>query len=171
MLKRRIPMSRSRGSQSVQDREVRLQQRAQRQLESAKATAHLRANASMSVPNPALGMPVHKEDVQTSEAYRRAVAGLRCIWCGIQGYSQHAHLNQGKGMGLKTDDRTGFPLCCARPGIEGCHVAYDQYRLVEGGRDGHRAYGKEWGRITRAEIQNLGLWPTKLPLWQETTLE
>ncbi|WP_347656440.1 LysR family transcriptional regulator, partial [Comamonas thiooxydans] len=39
------------------------------------------------------------------------------------GYSQHAHLNYGKGLGLKTDDRTGFPLCCSRPGIEGCHVA------------------------------------------------
>ena len=84
------------------------------------------------------------------------------------GYSQHAHLNLGKGMGMKTDDRTGFPLCCTRPDIEGCHVAYDQYRLVDGGREAHRDYGLEWGRITRHTILESGQWPQRLPLWSET---
>ena len=93
---------------------------------------------------------------------------VAAISCGIHGYSQHAHLNLGKGFALKTDDRTGFPLCCARPGIEGCHVAYDNYRLVEGGREGHRAYGQEWGRITRHTILESGQWPQRLPLWSET---
>jgi len=180
MLMRRTPMNRGRsfarratgtGAESHQDREARLQERAQRQLASAQATAHLLPDLTRAAPRAAELVTVAKEDIQTSEAYRRAVASLRCVWCGIEGYSQHAHLNLGKGFGLKTDDRTGFPLCCTRPGVEGCHVAYDQYRMVPGGRDAHRAYGLEWGRITRAEIQSRGLWPAKLPLWQESEIE
>lgn len=159
---RRTPGDRS---ESLESREARLQERARRQLASAQATAYLLPDLTRAAAKAARVVTVAKEDIQTSEAYRRAVAGLRCIWCGIEGYSQHAHLNLGKGFGLKTDDRTGFPLCCTRPGVEGCHVAYDQYRLVSGGRDAHRAYGLEWGRITRDEILSLGLWPSNLPRW------
>ena len=113
-----------------------------------------------------MGIVIAKENAVESEPYRRLVAQLPCLWCGISGYSQHAHLNMGKGMGLKTDDRTGFPLCCSRPGIEGCHVAYDQYRLLEsGGREAHREYGIEAGRFTRDQILKAGLWPKKVPLW------
>lgn len=150
----------------AQDREERLAQRAARAMDSARATAGM-ACASTVATGPATGEAQPKQDIQTSEAYRRAVAALPCIWCGIAGYSQHAHLNLGKGMGLKTDDRTGFPLCCARPGIEGCHIPYDQYRLMEGGREQHRAYGLEWGRITRHTILESGQWPARLPLWSE----
>jgi hypothetical protein len=53
---------------------------------------------------------VLKEHVIESEPYRRLVAELPCFWCGISGYSQHAHLNYGKGLGLKTDDRTASAL-------------------------------------------------------------
>ena len=49
--------------------------------------------------------PVTKDAPVRSEAYRRAVAALPCINCGIQGYSQAAHGSAGKGMGLK---RTPF---------------------------------------------------------------
>lgn len=94
-------------------------------------------------------------------------AALPCIWCGIAGHSQHAHLNLGKGMGLKTDDRTGFPLCCTRPGIEGCHAAFDSYRLLPGGRDAHHAQGRAWAQQTRTRIYESGQWPKKVPLWQE----
>ena len=150
----------------AQDREERLAQRAARAMDSARATAGLACTSTV-VMGTATGQAQPKQDIQTSEAYRRAVAALPCIWCGIAGYSQHAHLNLGKGFALKTDDRTGFPLCCTRPGIEGCHVAYDNYRLVEGGRDGHRAYGLEWGRITRHTVFESGQWPQRLPLWSE----
>ncbi|WP_315128074.1 hypothetical protein [Comamonas antarctica] len=145
------------------DRAQRLQARAARAL----AEAVPRASSLMCPAQAPAPMP--KTTLVRSELYRRAVAGLPCMWCGIHGSSQHAHLNLGKGSGLKTDDRTGFPLCADRPGVEGCHVAYDQYRLVPGGREGHRVYGLEWGRITRAEILSLGLWPINLPAWQEST--
>lgn len=148
-------------------REERLQERAQRQLDSARATAGMvTASVVMAAGAGATGIAVPKENAIESEPYRRLVVQLPCFWCGISGYSQHAHLNYGKGLGFKTDDRTGFPLCCSRPGIEGCHMAYDQYRLLEsGGREAHREYGIEAGRFTREQILKAGLWPKKVPLW------
>lgn len=59
-----------------------------------------------------------------SESYRRWVASLPCIACGIVGYSQCAHANGG-GMGTKDCDLRTFPLCCARPGHQGCHMLFD----------------------------------------------
>src|SRR5258706_2799319 len=59
-----------------------------------------------------------------SESYRRWVASLPCISCGIEGYSQCAHANGG-GMGTKASDLDTFPLCCARPGHAGCHIMFD----------------------------------------------
>ena len=152
----------------VEDREDLLAQRAARAMDSARATAGLACTSIVVMGAASSGLVVPKAEILECEAYRRAVAALPCIWCGICGFSQHAHLNLGKGMGLKTDDRTGFPLCCARPGIEGCHIPYDQYRLIEGGREQHRAYGLEWGRITRHTILESGQWPARLPLWSET---
>ena len=102
-----------------------------------------------------------------SEAYRRAVASLPCINCGIEGYSQHAHENAGKGKSMKADDRCAMPLCCTRPGIEGCHAAFDQYRLLPGGREDHHAQGRTWAKKTRNQIQESGQWPMNLPMWRE----
>lgn len=102
-----------------------------------------------------------------SESFRRLVAARACIHCGIEGYSQHAHENLGKGGGKKVDDRRAMPLCCTRPGIEGCHVAFDQGRLLPGGRDAHRAAGAAWAAQTRAAIYESGQWPKRLPLWAD----
>jgi hypothetical protein len=60
-----------------------------------------------------------------SEAYRRYVASHPCFACGIEGWSQCAHANGG-GMGTKASDLETFPLCCTRPGHQGCHVMFDQ---------------------------------------------
>lgn len=61
-----------------------------------------------------------------SRPYRMYVAGFECFGCGIEGYSQAAHENAGKGRGIKTGDDRTFPLCCTRPGKIGCHVEHDQ---------------------------------------------
>ena len=108
---------------------------------------------------------LQKDAPARSEAYRRIVAAMPCAHCGIAGYSQHAHANAGKGKGIKTDDRMGFPLCAARPGVEGCHAAFDQYRLLAGGRDGHAAAGERWAAQTRAAVERAGRWPDRLPRW------
>jgi hypothetical protein len=60
-----------------------------------------------------------------SEAYRRWVASLPCLACGIEGYSQAAHPNRGRGLGQKSSDLDCFPLCSTRPGHQGCHVLHD----------------------------------------------
>jgi hypothetical protein len=44
-----------------------------------------------------------------SDAWLRAVAALPCVFCGAP--SQAAHRNEGKGMGLKTDDCLTAALC------------------------------------------------------------
>lgn len=65
-----------------------------------------------------------------SEKYRRLVALMPCFSCGIEGYSQAAHPNNGKGAGMKTSDLDCFPLCSDRPGVRGCHSLHDQGGLI-----------------------------------------
>lgn len=67
-----------------------------------------------------------KEKAWRSEKYRRFVAAQQCFSCGIDGRSQAAHPNFGKGARLKTDDSLCFPLCCTLPMRVGCHDQHDQ---------------------------------------------
>lgn len=130
-----------------------------------------RAQAAMNsvVPRAAVmvassaAAPAPKPTTWRSAAYRRAVASLPCAYCRIAGYSQHAHENEGKGKGVKLDDRRAMPLCCTRPGIEGCHAAFDQYRLVPGGRQAHIELGRAMAAQTRRQLNELGLWPAGIP--------
>jgi hypothetical protein len=68
---------------------------------------------------------IPKAEPLRSELYRRWVATLPCMACGILGYSQAAHPNQGRGLGQKASDALVFPLCCVRPGHMGCHQMHD----------------------------------------------
>ena len=145
-------------------REQRLAERAAR---TAVAMAKGMAQAVTMGPNTAQAAPVEKEKLLRSEPYRRLVAALPCIHCGIEGYSQHAHENAGKVKGMKADDRCAMPLCCTRPGIEGCHAAFDQYRLLPGGREAHHTQGHAWAKQTRNQIHESGQWPVNLPMWRE----
>lgn len=64
--------------------------------------------AVMALARPA-AEPVPKEGRHISEAWRRMVAELPCVFCGKA--SQAAHRNEGKAMGLKTDDCLTAALC------------------------------------------------------------
>lgn len=66
-----------------------------------------------------------------SEPWRRAVAELYCMRCFREGATQAAHRNQGKGMGLKTDDCLTAALCVD------CHREIDQGKGMS--RDERRA--------------------------------
>ena len=112
------------------------------------------------------GEPVTKDAPVRSEAYRRAVAALPCIACGIQGYSQAAHLPP-EAKGMKQSDLLTFPLCCTRVGIAGCHQDYDQYRLFP--RAAAMAVGRAWAADTQRRILAMGLWPKALPLQNFST--
>lgn len=88
------------------------------------------------------------------EAYRRLVATLPCIRCGIQDHSQAAHPNMGKGTGTKVDDRDCFPLCADRPGVRGCHPAFDQGALYA--KEERRRLELEWAAKTRERLRMEG---------------
>lgn len=65
------------------------------------------------------------------KAWRRHIATMPCLSCGLEGSTQAAH-RRGHGMGIKASDYECIPLCSARPGIEGCHAAYDRARAFPG---------------------------------------
>ena len=114
--------------------------------------------------SPRVDMGIHiaqpKTEVVRSEAYRRLVAAMPCKVCGIEGYSQAAHLPP-EGKGVKQDDRLLFALCCTRVGVPGCHADYDQYRLFN--HENAMIFGMAWAVETMHEIQAAGAWPVKLP--------
>jgi len=99
-----------------------------------------------------LVVPIEKESPVRSESYRRFVAAQRCFGCGIAGYSQAAHPNFGKGMGMKTSDVLCFPLCAPHYGKPGCHQEHD-LRMGIGrheSREIEAAYVKRMQRIAKA---------------------
>jgi hypothetical protein len=66
-----------------------------------------------------------KAVIVRSKPYLRWVASLACAGCGIEGFSQAAHANYGKGMSMKTCDTRTFPLCAPHWGRPGCHQEHD----------------------------------------------
>lgn len=105
-------------------------------------------------------MLFEKNAMVRHEGYRRMVAQLACKACGIQGYSQAAHLPP-DGKGVKQDDRLIFALCCTRPGITGCHVEFDQYRMFN--HAVAMTVGMAWAMDTMRAIEAAGDWPKNLP--------
>ena len=114
-----------------------------------------KADLAMHRPMPKAPAPLRHE------GYRRLVAALPCIHCGLWNCSQAAHPNYGKAKGRKTDDRLCFPLCCVRPLVSGCHVRHDNYNLLPLER--LQRTEVEWAIKTQATICAAGLWPKGLP--------
>jgi hypothetical protein len=109
----------------------------------------------------AMSTPVPKDESIDHEGYRRLVASLPCIRCGIWGLSQCAHANTGKGTGLKTSDLDTFPLCADSPGRRGCHPQFDQNALYS--KAARRLIEPTWVADTQRRIQAMGAWPKNLP--------
>ena len=103
--------------------------------------------------------PISKDNPVRSQQYLRVVASLPCIACGIQGYSQAAHANTGKGMGIKACDLQTFPLCADRPGQRGCHTLFDQGALFN--KEARRLIEPAWVADTQRQIHAMGDWPKK----------
>lgn len=143
------------------DRDAVLEERAARQMASARATASLQVHRGVAVscdadvPAP----PVAKSHPVRSEAYRRAVASLPCICCGVPGISQCAHANTGKGAGIKASDLDSFPLCACQPGRRGCHSKFDQGALFL--KTERRLIEPAWIADTQRRIRAMGLWPVE----------
>lgn len=109
---------------------------------------------------PRVAAPIPKATPVRSEAYRRAVTTLPCAICGVPGYSQAAHANQGKGMGMKACDLTCFPACGPRPGFQGCHAALDQGALFT--KAVRRELEPVWAADTQRSLLAMGLVPASL---------
>jgi hypothetical protein len=68
---------------------------------------------------------VPKQNYLRDKDYLRWVASLPCAHCGVEGRSQAAHSDDngagGKGIGLKSSDKTVYPACAPTLGNPGCH--------------------------------------------------
>ena len=93
-------------------------------------------------------MKYPKPQTFRSEQWRRAVAALPCARCMKDGPSQAAHVNMGKGMGLKTHDCWTIPLCPA------CHADMDQGQELD--RATKREMMMRWALLTVADLANAG---------------
>lgn len=109
-----------------------------------------------------------KENPIVSEAYRDLVRAMPCMHCGRPPRSQFCHADQGKGMGLKTDDRRGWPGCGPdlATGEPGCHWLVGTSGRIP--KEQRRELEELYGARTRAVIIEAGKWPKNLPLWRET---
>lgn len=118
--------------------------------------------AQISRAGPATAIP--KTELVRNEEYRRLVAAMPCRGCGIEGFGQAAHANTGKGMGMKTDDRTCFSLCADRPGTRGCHSSLDQGAMFT--KEDRQRIELMWAAQTRRQIEDAGQWPKNLPKFE-----
>lgn len=124
------------------------------------ATAHVRMApvTSRLVVQP-------KSEPAEHEGYRRLVAAMPCFFCRIIGFSNAAHADQGKGMQIKSDDRTCYALYVDRPGVVGCHTAIGASAAMT--KQERRELEERAGAYTRSEIRSRGLWPADLAPWPE----
>lgn len=100
-----------------------------------------------------------------SEVYRQLVRQLPCARCGHPPPSEFCHADQGKGMGLKTDDRLGWSGCGPHDGYRGCHDLIGASGHYS--RERRRLLESTYAQWTRAQILEAGCWPQDLPMWQE----
>jgi len=114
MLTRSAPMKRTPFKAKTPER---------REAKQVQYVARPREVATASVALP-MAQPVLKDNRHESEPWRRAVAALPCVICGREGQTQAAHRNEGKGMGLKTDDALTAALC------QTCHSEIDQGKTM-----------------------------------------
>ena len=106
---------------------------------------------------------IKKESALRHEGYRRLVASMACEHCGRVGASQAAHADQGKGAGIKTDDRTCWPACSTAPGRPGCHDIIGGSGAL--GKLARRDLEARYAASTRRKLIERGLWPADLSRW------
>jgi hypothetical protein len=119
--------------------------------------AHLRRNAAMARAD--IGNPITdpKTEAIQHAGYMNAVRSLPCARCGAAPRSQFCHSDEGKGTGIKSDCRLGWPGCAQ------CHHDIGTRRIYP--KEQRRALEAEFARQTRAQIESMGLWPKNLPRW------
>lgn len=109
---------------------------------------------------------VPKQEPIQHAGYMAVVRQMACARCGISGYTQFCHSDSGgKGMGIKTDCRLGWPGCGPHGSLPGCHwIVGTSGQLKQTAR---RAFERSAGDETRRIVRSMGLWPKTLPAWHE----
>lgn len=103
--------------------------------------------------------PAPKERVCKSAAYEAAVRKLPCFGCRTAAVPrQFCHADEGKGTGIKTDVRRGWPGCPA------CHHHVGSTGKL--GKAGRRLFEDEAAAYARAAVAAAGEWPARLPPWE-----
>lgn len=123
---------------------------------------HLRRNASISLCGGQMPSIPKTEPIQHA-GYMNAVRSLPCARCGAAPRSQFCHSDEGKGAGIKSDCRLGWPGCAR------CHHEVGTQRIYP--KEQRRVLEAEMARQTRAQIESMGLWPKNLPRWENTGVE
>ncbi len=108
---------------------------------------------------------IPKQNALQHIGYMTAVRKLPCARCGIVGFTQFCHADEGKGMAIKTDCRLGWPGCGPHHGLPGCHWLIGTAGFVV--KSDRRAFEREAGVRTRAAVIAAGAWPARLPRWPE----
>lgn len=111
---------------------------------------------------PTMVVPLPKSAPWRCEAYRRAVASLPCAHCRMEGRSQAAHSDEGKGLGIKASDATAVPLCADVPGRRGCHSLLGASGVFT--QSQRRTLEKRYIDETQAALKAAGLWK---PEWEQ----
>lgn len=114
-----------------------------------------RRNASMKPVATTSWAPIEKENAPQHAAYMDLVRALPCAHCGKAPRSVFCHSDEGKGIGIKSDCRQGWPGCPE------CHDAIGTRRIYP--KEQRRALEAEMARQTRALIEASGQWPKSLP--------
>lgn len=120
--------------------------------------AHLRRSASFARADGG-HEAVEKENMIQHAGYMDVVRSLPCARCGKPPRSQFCHSDEGKGTGIKSDCRLGWPGCAQ------CHHDIGTARIYP--KEQRRQIEAEYARRTRHQIESMGLWPKNLPRWSD----
>jgi hypothetical protein len=113
------------------------------------------------------GQAVAKENLLQHTGYMAAVRGLGyCMRCRRSCRPQFCHADMGKGVGIKTDVRRGWPGCGAGEWGPGCHWLVGTSGNYS--KEQRRALEADLGRRTREAVKAAGTWPARLPMWSES---
>lgn len=102
-----------------------------------------------------LSIGIPKNLTFRSERLRKAVTELPCMCCGIEGRTQAAHTNYGKGGAIKASDARIMALCADSPGYVGCHSKVDARSDMT--KLERRAFEDEMVALTYIALMECGL--------------
>jgi hypothetical protein len=140
--------------------ESREQREAARQERMAASCTPSRALIRGTYDGGTAGEAVEKECASQHAGYMAAVRGLGyCMNCSRACRPQFCHADEGKGMGIKTDVRRGWPGCPECHFLIGTSGTYTKAE--------RRGIEARLAHKTRAAVAAAGTWPRALPKWSE----